>query len=605
MTIYIDNETIEKIKDSGDIVDIVSDYVQLKRSGANFVGLCPFHNEKTPSFTVSQSKQFFHCFGCGESGDLISFVMKRENLDFTEAIKFLGERLGIPIESKEVDKKYINEREEAYRINREAARFFYKNLTTNNNALKYLKKRQISAKTIRKFGLGFAQDNWESLYNYLTKRGFKAEEIEKIGLIAKGSGNNSYYDRFRNRIIFPIIDTRSRVVGFGGRVLDDTMPKYLNSRDSIVFNKGRHLYGLNLVSKFSDREKILLVEGYMDVISLYSRGITYSVASLGTALTEEQGKLLRRYGKEVYICFDSDTAGIKASFKAIDVLLKIGVSPRIVLLPDNMDPDDYINKYGLFEFEKLINQSLHYIDYKIHVNKKKYDLNRPEDTIKFTKEIVKVIKSLKSPVEQDVFIKKISQDTGISKEAIEREIREGSSTYRRTDRKRKINKDRPIIKPVQDRISSGSKKAQLDLIRLAIDNREYFEVINESLTNYNIFNQNYQKIFQLIENEYEDKNSLDKDALFDTLLRQDIDKKLVEAIFHGKLEYEPTDMEQVLSDLINTIILERLEEARKDIIKQIEDIERKKSSDQIDDGLKKLFMRLTDINERIKLLRQE
>src|SRR5690625_145966 len=605
MTIYIDNETIEKIKDSGDIVDIVSDYVQLKRSGANFVGLCPFHNEKTPSFTVSQSKQFFHCFGCGESGDLISFVMKRENLDFTEAIKFLGERLGIPIESKEVDKKYINEREEAYRINREAARFFYKNLTTNNNALKYLKKRQISAKTIRKFGLGFAQDNWESLYNYLTKRGFKAEEIEKIGLIAKGSGNNSYYDRFRNRIIFPIIDTRSRVVGFGGRVLDDTMPKYLNSRDSIVFNKGRHLYGLNLVSKFSDREKILLVEGYMDVISLYSRGITYSVASLGTALTEEQGKLLRRYGKEVYICFDSDTAGIKASFKAIDVLLKIGVSPRIVLLPDNMDPDDYINKYGLFEFEKLINQSLHYIDYKIHVYKKKYDLNRPEYTIKFTKEIVKVIKSLKSPVEQDVFIKKISQDTGISKEAIEREISQGSSTYRRTDRKRKINKDRPIIKPVQDRISSGSKKAQLDLIRLAIDNREYFEVINESLTNYNIFNQNYQKIFLLIENEYEDKNSLDKDAVLDTLLIQDIDKNLVEVIFHGKLEYEPTDMEQVLSDLINTIILERLEEARKDIIKQIEDIERKKSSDQIDDGLKKLFMRLTDINERIKLLRQE
>src|SRR5699024_5216426 len=296
MVSFINDATIDRVKDDGNIVDIISSYVQLNKSGANYVGLCPFHNEKTPSFTVSQSKQFFHCFGCGESGDSIAFIMKIENLDFIDATKLLADRLAIPIEEKKVDNQRTRERERAYEINKTAARFFYKNLINNPQALKYLEKRQIDPRTIRRFGLGFAPDTWDSLYNYLVDKKYKSEEIEKIGLIGKKSGNNGYYDRFRNRIIFPIINTRGNIIGFGGRILDDSMPKYLNSKESIVFHKRNNLFGLNLVHKYSNREKILLVEGYMDVIALFAKGMNFTVASLGTALTNEQVKLLSRYG---------------------------------------------------------------------------------------------------------------------------------------------------------------------------------------------------------------------------------------------------------------------------------------------------------------------
>ena len=423
MSIRVNDDVIEQIKESIDIVNLISDYIPLKKSGTNYVGLCPFHNEKSPSFTVSEAKDFFHCFGCGEGGDGVTFIMKKENLDYPHALKFLADKYGISIDENPIDDKFIEEKTRAYEMNRDAARFFHDNLINNPRALAYLEKRKINPKVIRQFGLGFAMDSWDNLYNFLKLKGYKEEELEKVGLIGKKTGNNGYYDRFRNRIIFPIIDTKSRVVGFGGRVLDNTMPKYLNSKDTIVFNKGNHLYGLNLLNKHSSRKRILLVEGYMDVISLYTRGINYSAASLGTALTTRQSQLIKRYGQEAYLCFDSDLAGIKATLKAIDILVGEGVNPRIMLLPEGMDPDDYINKTSLMDFEKLLVTSLNYIDYKIHINKKKYNFNKTEDKIAFTIEVSKIIKSLKSPIEQDVYINKVAKEMNISKEAIEKEVR--------------------------------------------------------------------------------------------------------------------------------------------------------------------------------------
>ena len=373
MTININDETIEKVRETSDIVSIVTDYVPLKRSGANYVGLCPFHNEKTPSFTVSDTKQFFHCFGCGEGGDAITFIMKMENLSFPEAVKFLADKFGITIkEEGPKNEKITQERNKGYEINREAARFFFSNLTKNKDAINYLYKRNINDRVIKQFGLGYSLNSWNSLYNHLKVKGYKDEDMERLGLIGKRANSVGYYDKFRDRIMFPIIDPRGRVIGFGGRVLDNTMPKYLNSQESFIYSKGNHLYSLNLVNKLSDRKRIILVEGYMDVISLFSKGFNYVVASLGTALTERQAKLLKRYGDNVYICYDSDQAGINATNKAIRILLRENIEPKIIVLEGYKDPDEYIKENNIKKFENRINEALNHIDYRIYTNKKKY-----------------------------------------------------------------------------------------------------------------------------------------------------------------------------------------------------------------------------------------
>lgn len=608
MTTYINNEDIERVKESIDIVDLVSDYLELKKSGANYVGLCPFHGEKTPSFTVSDSKQFYHCFGCGVSGDGISFIMKRENLDFPDAIRFLADKLGIQLEESQVDPEYLSEKERAYEINRDAARFFFNNLGQNKKALDYFKERQISAKLIRQFGLGYALDSWDKLYNHLLEKGHKAEEIEKLGLIGLKKGNNGYYDKFRNRVVFPIIDTRSRVIGFGGRVLDHQMPKYLNSQESIVFNKGYHLYGLNLLSKHSDRKKIILVEGYMDVIALFSKGITYSVASLGTALTEDQGKLLKRYGREIYICFDSDNAGIKASLKAIEILLKLDSKPKVILLPPGMDPDDYINKYGLLEFEKLMTKALSHMDYRILIMKRKYDLKNIEDKIRFTVEAARLIKSLKSPVEQDAYMDKISEETGISKEAIEKEV--GSRRQQAYGRKpsshiKNYSREREI-QPVKTSIESGHLRAEIDLIKIILEDIGYFYMIRDKITVEDFSVEDLKKLYGIIQVEYKGDENLNPKDMKAIAVGQGLSEYIIQEVFVEKLDYKPTSLEEVLEDLANRIILNNLIKKRNQIINLIEKIDKNPEDGSIESkNIGDLFLKLTDINKEIKTISSE
>lgn len=606
MASYISDETIEKVKDRCDILEIVSDYVPLKKSGANYLGLCPFHNEKTPSFTVSDTRQFYHCFGCGEGGDSISFIMKKENMDFVEAVKFLANKYGIEIKEGQVKDRYTDEKERLYKINREAARFFYKNLISNSRALEYLRRRQIGPKVIQRFGLGYSPNSWDSIYKYLNNIGYKDEEIEKIGLIAKRNGNNGYYDRFRNRIIFPIIDTNSRVIGFGGRVMDQTMPKYLNSKESIIFNKGEHLYGLNLVSKHSNRQRILLVEGYMDVISLHSKGINYAVASLGTSLTQRQSKLLKRYGKEVYICYDSDAAGIKATLRAINILLEDNIHPRIIILPDGMDPDEYINKYGMLEFEKLYANSYNYVDYRIYILKDKYNIDNTEDKIKFTIEVAAIIRSLNSPVKQDVYIEKVSEETGISKEAIKKEIMLNmDNTGSGKDSKTFKNKA-PDIEPVRYKITSGYLKAELDLIRLMIDDRDYFNLISDKLSIDDFSSVECKKIYRLIDEEYNASNLLRIDNIVEFAKDSDIDIDLINFIAKNEVKYETTIMEDIIRDLINTVIHNNLEKQRQEVLNSIEVLEKKQEKDEEENRyFIDLCLELTRLNNEIKLIRHE
>lgn len=610
MSGMINDDIIQKVNDSSDLVDIVSKYLSLKRTGGNYVGLCPFHNEKTPSFTVSKTKQLFHCFGCGEGGDAISFIMKMENLSFIDAVKFLAREQGIPLEEgSSIDKELISQKEKIYEINREAARFYYYNLINNEKTLKYLKDRNINRKTLNRFGLGYAVDSWNSIYRYLQGKGYSVEDIEKAGLIARRRDGSGYYDKFRNRLMFPIIDTRGRVIGFGGRVLDDSMPKYLNTQDTIVFTKGNNLYGLNLIKDHSNREKIILVEGYMDVIALFGNGIDYGVAGLGTAFTPNQVKLLKRYGKEIYICYDSDTAGIKATMKTLKLIRKEGVEPKIIVLPSGKDPDDFINEYGLKEFQKLLDESLNHIEYEIYIYKKKYDLSDVEDKIKFTKEIAKTLRGLKSPIEKDVYIDKVSMDTGISREAIQKEVlgkKFNSSTTIRRDKyiNGKYRDNKNEIKPIKTVLEPAHLTAEKTLVKMMIKNRNYYNIIKEHLTMEDFFNYECRTLVGIICDEYENNQELvelDSSNLLEDLKGYEMDVNILGQIIDGNTEFLPEDRIKLIDDLVKTIKYYNLKIERERVTKRIQEIESSRDSEEgVVEEFKLLCLKLTELDKKLK-----
>jgi DNA primase len=612
MSIIVNDEIIEKVCDSNDLVSIVSEYLPLKKTGNNYIGLCPFHNEKTPSFSVSQSKQLFHCFGCGEGGDVISFIMKIENLSFVEAVKFLADRQGIPLEeNKKIDKKLESEKEKIYKINKEAARFYYYNLINNKRPLRYLKNRKINRSIINQFGLGYSLDRWDGIYKYLKEKGYDEKDIEKAGLIGKRKDGNGYYDKFRDRIMFPIIDTRGRIIGFGGRVLDNTMPKYLNSQDTLVFAKGNNLYGLNLLRKHSNRKRIILVEGYMDVISLFNNGINYSVASLGTAFTQNQGKLLKRYGEEVYICYDSDKAGINATIKALNILKNEGVEAKVVILPLGQDPDDFIKSNGLKEFEILLDKALNYVEYKIFINKQKYDLSNAEDKIKFTKEIAKTLRELKSPIEKDVYIDKISEDTGISKQAILGEIlgtnyKNGKTIYKDKYINAKYRDNKSKIMPIKNILDPAHLTAEKTLLKLMMENRNYYNMIKDQLAKEDFLNYECNIIANIIFNEYRGNSQLiqiDSQFILERLKNHDnnIDYTIINDIINRNFDFLPEDKVKLVEDLVKTIEYSKLKIKRKELTKLIQEIESKKDKDEGDvDKFKSLCLELTELDRKIK-----
>lgn len=420
MSFSFSKEAIEDLKSRIDIVDVIGRQVQLKRAGANYKGLCPFHNEKTPSFIVSPQKQIFTCFGgCGASGDVVSFVMRYYNLEFNEAVEKLAKEYGIDI----VKSQHRNDdREKYYEINREAARFFYRNMTEGpNRGYSYMRRRGIEDRTIKKFGLGYAPDSWDSLYGYFKEKGTDEKLLLELGLLSQKDGR--YFDKFRDRVIFPIINTAGKVIGFGGRALDDkAMPKYLNSPENRVFQKKNNLYALNSTKQdIGKAGTAIIVEGYMDAISLYQNGVRNVAASLGTALTDNQAKLINRYTKNVVLSYDADAAGQKAALRGIEVLRNEGCKVKVLHVTDGKDPDEYIKKNGRDAFDKLVEKAIPYTDYKIEAAKRDIDLGTEEGKIDFIRRITPILSDL-TPVEADIYIKKAARDTGISEKAIKMEI---------------------------------------------------------------------------------------------------------------------------------------------------------------------------------------
>ena len=356
--------TVEELKNQINIVDVVGRVVPLKRAGANYKGVCPFHSEKTPSFVVSEQKQIFTCFGCGASGDVIEFTKRYYNLDFAEAVEKLAKENGIEIS---IGGKRNSDKEKYYEINKEAARFFYRAFTEEKNpGYSYMKKRGIDDAILKKFGIGYADDSWDSLYRYFKAKGTDEKVLLELGLISEKNGK--YYDKFRNRVIFPIINTSGKVIGFGGRAIGEAMPKYLNSPENIIFQKKNNIYALNISKQDVGREGYgILVEGYMDVISLYQHGVRNVGASLGTALTENQARLLKRYTKKVVLSYDADAAGRNAALRGIDILSGEGIKVKVLHVTDGKDPDEFIKKNGKEAFIKLIDGALPMIDYKLNI----------------------------------------------------------------------------------------------------------------------------------------------------------------------------------------------------------------------------------------------
>ena len=424
MYIRYSDELIEEIRINNDIIDVVSEYVRLEKRGKNHFGLCPFHKEKTPSFSVESGKQIFYCFGCGKGGNVFHFISLSEKLDYIESVRLLADRAKILLpENDDVEQaKRDKIKQSVLAINLLAAQY-YKNILNSRKgvvAAEYLKKREISEHTISKFGLGYASDEWDSLYQHLKSKDMEEEDILQSGLIVLSS-KGKRYDRFRDRIMFPIYNIRGNVIAFGGRVLDNTIPKYVNSPETALYSKGKHLYALNF-AKNTDSKRLVIVEGYMDVISLHQSGIGNVVASLGTALTESQGRILKKYAEEIVISYDTDTAGKTATHRGLNLLNDIGCNVKVLIVPDGKDPDDYIRKNGPDAFRKLVNDASSLVEYKVKVLRDEQDISTTDGKILFLNKAAAVLSEVDNNMEREMHIKKLSQEYEISEQSVLAEV---------------------------------------------------------------------------------------------------------------------------------------------------------------------------------------
>lgn len=428
---------VDEVIARNELSEVVADYVPLTKKGNSLWGCCPFHSEKTPSFHVVPDRQIYKCFGCGKGGGVINFIMEIENLSFVEAVAFLAKRAGMQMpENTGGNAAYRKRRERMLEMNKEAARFFHRELYEPGGkiGLDYLTKRGLSKRTLTRFGLGYAPDSWDSLIRAMAEKGYDKGELLDGGLVVRNQ-NGRVYDRFRNRVMFPIIDVRGEVIGFGGRVLDDSTPKYLNSPDTPVYNKSRNLFALNIAKK-SKQGRIILTEGYMDTISLHQAGFDCAVASLGTALTAEHAQLLSRYTNEAVIAYDGDGAGVAAAQRAIPILEKTGMKVKVLRVTGAKDPDEFIKSYGREAFAKLIDRSENHIEYQLDQIKANYQLDDDAQRVEFLGAAAELISGLSSPVEREIYGARAAEAAGISQEAMAQEVKRAFTRRLRREKKK-------------------------------------------------------------------------------------------------------------------------------------------------------------------------
>ena len=563
------DDILDEIKTRNDIVDVISQYVTLKRKGRNFFGICPFHNEKSPSFSVSPDKQIFHCFGCGVGGNVFHFISKIENISFGESIQLLAERahIELPKSSSVEDERIANLKAKVYKVNQEAAQFYHENLykPSSKIAQEYIKKRKLDNNTLKSFLIGYAGDNNE-LFNFLKSKGFGPEEMLASSLIGK-TESGRFYDKFKHRLMFPIQDIRNKVIAFGGRVLDDSKPKYINSPENIVYSKGRNLFGLNVAkSKQSGvLKRILIVEGYMDVISLHQRGITNVVASLGTALTDAQGRLLRKNSEQVILGYDADGAGQTAIVRGMEILKNMGVDIRVLQISGAKDPDEFVIKYGPEKFVKCMDNSISIVEYKVKNLVKNLNIENTSDKIKFLNETAKILSEVQNTMEREIYIDKISKTYDISKIAIEAEI--NKKIYNGKVSEKVLEKRSVTVAPKDsEKIDEATNKREQMLIFVLINycEKSYERIKNAVDLNCIKLEKNKEILNTLFEKGKENINAENVIDLFS-------DEEMVNYI-SGILAYdfEIDDVDKAIEDIEKIYLKERKIARKNEIISMLD-----------------------------------
>ncbi|MGE4549124.1 MAG: DNA primase [Intestinibacillus sp.] len=482
-----DRGFLDELSARCDILDVVSRYVQLKKSGANYFGLCPFHNEKSASFSVAPDKQIYHCFGCGAGGGVINFIMRAEGLEFPDAVRFLADQTGMQVPEDRADPRAAHRRERILALCRDAARFFYDELWAPEHVhvQQYFARRGLTRKTMNRFGLGFAPDSFSALMDAMQTKGYAKDELLDAGLVSKNE-KGRVYDRFRGRVMFPIIDTRGQVIAFGGRVMDDSKPKYLNSPETAVFHKSRNLFALNLAKK-TKAEYFILAEGYMDVIALHQAGFNSAVASLGTSLTEEQARLIARYTKEIVISYDADGAGQAAAQRAIDILKKADLSVKVLRIPGAKDPDEFIREKGPDAFRRLIEQSENHIAYRLDSIAARYDLDEDEQRVSFLQDAARELARIDGAVEREVYTGRAAHMARVSVEAMGVEVNRALAIRRKQQKAAARREIRAPVAAAQPKDRSlqytdiKSARAEEGILRLVFESPETMDYLWDRL----------------------------------------------------------------------------------------------------------------------------
>lgn len=572
---YYSDELIEEVISQNDIVEVVSEYVQLTKSGRNYMGRCPFHKEKTPSFCVSMDKQIYKCFGCGAGGNVIYFAMKIENMEFIEALEFLAVRAHIDLD-KYITSSYSNKKdnrdmkEVIYSINKEVARYYHNNLVeklaeNNNNLVKeYITKRNLDKNIIIKFGIGYGSGK-VPLYKYLQDKGYTKEQILASGIVLE-SEKGKPYDRFFSRLIFPILDIRDRVIAFGGRVLDKSMPKYLNSAENIVYYKGKHLYALNFVKK-ETLENIVIVEGYMDAVSLQKHGFRNVVASLGTALTEDQARLIKKFTDNVIIAYDQDGAGQDATLRGLDILASKGLNVKVLKLDrdDVKDPDEYVNKYGPERLKNCLANSVSLIEFKVSRIENNLDINNVDSKIKFLNGVANILSKIDNNIERDIYIDIISKKYKISKEPIIKEIEK----RQKKDSSNTITNIGDISKKISSNVNVRKRIEQYIIALIIAKNKSVQELICENIDEKIFKNPELKKLYNhimLLSKDY-DINKID---ILSKTTDESLIKELTDVMY---IDVSMSEKDKLLNDVLNHIKKIKFTDRRLEILQRLsEDI---------------------------------
>lgn len=575
-------DIIEEVRSRNDIVDLISSYVSLKKKGSSYFGLCPFHNEKSPSFSVSRDKQMYYCFGCGAGGNIYTFLMEYENFSFPEAVRFLADRAGMELPEEELDdeaKKQMDEKARLREMNKLAANYFYYLLhqKRGEKGLEYLKKRGITEETIRRFGLGYADIYNDDLYRFLKSKGYSDEELKDSALVNIDEQRGGS-DKFWNRVMFPIVDVNNRVIGFGGRVMGDGTPKYLNSKETKLFDKSRNLYGLNF-ARSSRKNEIILCEGYMDVISMHQAGFTNAVAALGTAFTSGHGTLLRRYTENVILSFDSDEAGQRAILRAIPILKDAGLTVKVLDLTPYKDPDEFIKELGAEALEERIRKAVSSFMFQVKVLSKKYNQDDPEEKTKFQHEAAKLLAVIEEPLERKNYIDAVSREYYMAQKEFSDLVNYyGTSGYvQRQEVQKKENEEKSIRR--EDTRESKKKQPQKLLLTWLVNEPILFEKLRGLIGPDDFYDPIYHGAALMLFSQYEEERKVIPAKIMNQYTDPEDQNKIAE-LFNTKLKMEPSpeDNDKALTDIVRRVKEDSIEQqmnSTSDILKWQELIKEK------------------------------